>query len=156
MLLTPDEKGELEIVRAIRKVMDEAVPVPGTKIKFGLDAVLGLIPGIGDLGSAAVGAYILRAGARLGVPTIVLVQMLLNLLIDAAIGVIPIVGDYLDVLYKANAKNARLVEEAVANRETAARASWFKLIAVMAAFAVIVAGGIVGTVFLAKWAWNQV
>ena len=150
------QQQELAVVRAIRKVMDEAVPIPGTKIKFGLDAVLGLIPGVGDVGSAAVGAYILRAGARLGVPTVVLVRMLFNLFIDAAIGVIPIVGDCLDVLYKANAKNARLVEQAVANRETTARASWLKLTGVFVVFAVIVVGGLVGTVLLTKWAWNQI
>ena len=154
-LLTPDEQGELQIVRAIRKVMDEAVSVPGTRVKFGLDALLGLIPGVGDVGSAAIGAYILRAGARLGVPTIVLVRMLVNLLIDAAIGIIPIVGDYLDVLYKANSKNAALVEAAVENRDTTARASWLKLAVVFTAFAAIVVGGLVGTVLLTKWAWNQ-
>lgn len=154
-LLSPDEKGEVEIVRAIRKVMDEAVSVPGTKVKLGLDAVLGLIPGVGDVSSAAIGAYMLHAAARLGVPTIVMVRMLVNLFIDAVIGIIPIVGDYLDVLYRANSKNAALVLQAVENRETTARASWFKLIGVFAAFAVITVGGFVCTVLLAKWAWNQ-
>ncbi len=149
------QRADLEIVRAIRKVMDEAVPVPGTKVKFGLDALLGLIPGVGDVSSAAIGAYILRAGARLGVPTIVLVQMLFNLLIDAVLGLIPVVGDFLDVLYRANSKNAALVEAAVANRQTTARSSWLKLIGVFAAFAVIVVGGIIGTVLLTKWAWNS-
>ncbi len=153
-LLTRDEKGELAIVRALRKWMDEAVTVPGTKIKFGLDSVIGLIPGVGDASSAAIGAYMLQAAHKLGVPTVVLVRMLFNLFIDALIGLIPIVGDYLDVLYKANAKNARLIEEAVVNRETTARASWFRLVGVFAVFLLIVFGGLVGTVFVVKWLWT--
>lgn len=155
-LLTRDEKGELEIVRAIRKVMDEAVPIPGTKVRFGLDAVLGLIPGVGDAGSAAVGAYLLRAAHNLGVPTVVMVRMLGHILIDAVLGLVPIIGDYLDVLYKANAKNARLIEEAVVTRETTVKASWWRLFGVFAAFLTIVIGGFVGTVFLAKWLWTSV
>lgn len=155
-LLTRDERGELEIVRAIRKVMDEAVPVPGTRIRFGLDALLGLIPGVGDAGSAAVSAYLLRAAHNLGVPTVVMVRMLGNIFVDALIGFVPVIGDYLDVLYKANAKNARLIEEAVVNRETTAKASWWRLVAVFAAFLVIVLGGFVGTVLLTKWLWTSV
>lgn len=155
-LLTRDEKGELDIVRNIRKVMDEAVGVPGTRIKFGLDAILGLIPGVGDVSSAAVGAYLLKAAHNLGVPTVVMVRMLANLGIDALIGLVPLIGDYLDVLYKANAKNARLIEEAVVNRETTARASWWRLAGVFAAFIAIVLGGFVGTVLLAKWLWTSV
>ena len=153
-LLSRDEKGELAIVRLIRKWMDEAVTVPGTKLKVGLDAVIGLIPGVGDAGSAAIGAYMLNAAHKLGVPTIVMVRMLFNLFIDALIGLIPIVGDYLDVLYKANSKNAKLIEEAVLNRETTARASWWRLVGVFAVFVLIVLGGLVGAVFLAKWLWN--
>lgn len=153
-LLSRDEKGELAIVRQLRKWLDEAVTIPGIKKKFGLDAIIGLIPGVGDASSAAIGAYMLSAAHRLGVPTIVMVRMLFNLFIDALIGLIPVVGDYLDVLYKANAKNARLIEEAVVNRETTVRASWWRLVGVLAVFAAIVAGGIVGTVFLVKWLWS--
>ena len=153
-LLTRDQQGELEIVRKIAKAMDELITIPGTKIKVGLDPIIGLIPGVGDAGSAAIGAYLIRAANRLGVPAIVQMRMLLNLLIDTLIGLVPIIGDYLDVLYKANAKNAALVEKAVVNRETTARSSWLTFIGVFAAFFLIVIGGIVGTVFLVKWAWN--
>ncbi len=154
-LLTRDEKGELAIIRKLRTVMDEAVAVPGTRIKFGLDSVIGLIPGVGDLSGAAIGGYVLHAANKLGVPTVVMARMLLNLGIDALIGIIPIVGDYLDVLYKANSKNVALVEQAVLNRETTARSSWWRLAGVFAAFGAIVLGGFVGAVFLAKWIWTM-
>jgi hypothetical protein len=153
-LLTRDEQGELEIVKKIAKVMDELVTLPGSKVKIGLDPIIGLIPGVGDAASAAIGAYIIRAANRLGVPAIVQMRMLLNLLIDTLIGLVPVIGDYLDVLYKANAKNARLLERAVVNRETTGRSSWFVFIGVFAAFFAIIIGGIVGTVFLVKWAWT--
>jgi hypothetical protein len=133
--------------------MDEAVTIPGTRLKVGLDALLGLLPGIGDIGSAAISAYLLRVAARLGVPTVVQVRMLLNILIDTVLGMVPIVGDYLDMLFKANAKNAALIVNAVENRATAGRSSWFALVGVFLAFALIVGGGFVGAVFLAKWVW---
>lgn len=154
VLPSREQEAELVVIRGIAKVMDEAVTIPNTRVKVGLDALLGLIPGIGDVGSAAVGAYILRAAVRLGVPTVVIMRMLLNLAIDAALGFVPFVGDFLDVLYKANAKNARLVLEAVENRGAAARGSWLKLIGTFAVFALIVGGGLVATVFAVKALWN--
>jgi hypothetical protein len=66
-----EERAELENVRRVAEVMDDAVALPGTRLKVGLDAVLGLIPGLGDLGSAAIGAYLLRSASRLGVPAVV-------------------------------------------------------------------------------------
>ncbi len=154
ILPTQAEQAELAIIRALAKVMDEAVTLPNTNLKVGLDALLGLLPVVGDLSSAAIGAYILRAATRLGVPSVVIAQMLLNLLIDAVLGMVPIFGDYLDVLYKANVKNVALIERAIENRRTAAASSWFKLIGTFGAFALIVGGGIVGTVFAVKWLWN--
>ena len=154
ILPSREVEAELAILRGIAKVMDEAVTVPNTRVKVGLDALLGLIPGVGDIGSAAVGAYILRAAARLNVPTVVIARMLMNLLIDAALGIVPFIGDFLDVLYKANAKNARLVVEAVEHRGAATRGGWLKLAGSFAAFVLIVGGGIVGAVFALKTLWN--
>lgn len=154
-LLTRDEKGELALIRQIRKWMDEAVTIPGSKLKVGLDPIIGLIPVIGDLSSAAIGGYILHAANKLGVPTNVMVRMLFNLVIDALIGFIPVVGDYLDVLYKANSKNVALIEQSILNRETTARSSWWRLIAVLGVFGLVVLGSFVGAVFLAKWIWTM-
>lgn len=154
ILPNPDEQAELEIIRMFATVMDEAVTVPGTKLKFGLDAILGLLPGIGDLGSAAISAYLLRAASRLGVPMVVQLRMLLNIFIDTMLGLVPIVGDYLDILFKSNVRNANLILHAVENRKTAARSSWFTLIGVFTLFILITVGGFVGTIFVVKWIWN--
>lgn len=148
------EQAELNIVRAIANVMDEAVPIPGTKLTFGLDALLGLIPGIGDLGSAAVSAYLIRAAQRLNVPSVVQFRMLLNILADTLIGLVPVVGDYLDILFKANVKNARLILDSVENRGSGGRSSWLVVIGMFLALVAIVVGGFVGTIMLARWAWN--
>lgn len=154
ILLSREEQAELAIIWGLAKVMDEALTVPGTKIKVGLDPIIGLIPVIGDLGSAAISAYILRAAARLRVPTIVQMHILLHILVDTMLGMMPIVGDYLDVLYKANMKSAALVQKAVENRQTGGRSSWLLFIGTFLLFVAIVTGGLVGTVLLVKWAWN--
>jgi hypothetical protein len=135
--------------------MDEAVTIPGTRLKIGLDSILGLLPGIGDVGSSLISAILFRSAHRLGVPTVVQVRMLLNLLIDTLLGLVPFVGDFLDIVHKANAKNAALIVESVENRRTARRSSWFAVVGISLAFVAIVAGGFVGTVFLAKWVWNH-
>jgi hypothetical protein len=145
----------LEFVRAFATVMDEAFTIPGTRLKVGLDSILGLLPGIGDLGSAAISAFLFRSAHRLRVPTIVQMRMLLNILIDTLLGLVPFVGDFLDVVHKANAKNAALIVNAVENRRTAARSSWFAVFGISLAFILIVASGFVGTIFLAKWVWNR-
>jgi hypothetical protein len=77
------------------------------------------------------------------------------LAIDTFIGFVPFVGDYLDVLYKANAKNVALVERVIVNRKNTVRASWWRLAAVLVTFLLIVASGFVGTVLLAKWVWTH-
>ena len=149
-------EADLVIVRGIAKVMDEAVTVPGTKFKFGLDSIIGLIPFVGDAGSAAISAYLLRAASRLGVPLVVQLRMLLNIVIDGVIGVIPFVGDVLDVLYKANARNARLILESVEHRGAGTRSSWLIFIGMLLALVTVVGGTLIGAIFLAKWAWNAV
>ena len=154
-LLSRDEQGQLAIIRTIRKVMDEAVAIPGTPFKFGADSIIGLLPVVGDLSSAAIGTYILHAANKLGVPTIVMVRMVFNLAFDAALGIVPIIGDYLDMLFKANSRNVALVEQAVLNRDTTARSSWFRLGFVLLVFFLIVIAGMVGAVFVAKWAVTQ-
>lgn len=100
--------------------------------------------------------YLIRAANRLGVPVIVQLRMLLNLLIDALLGLVPVVGDYLDVLYKANVKNAKLIEQAVENKETSGRSSWFLFIGMILGLILIVAGSFVGLIWLTKTVWNAV
>jgi hypothetical protein len=146
---------DLSAVRGLAKILDEAVTIPGTKTKIGLDAVLGLIPGIGDLGSAAIGGYILLAASKLGVPAVVLWRMLLNLAIDTVLGAIPFVGDLFDVAFRANAKNANLLVRSLAEPAETRRSSRWVVAAVGIAFLAITAVGLFVTYLLVRTLWHS-
>ncbi len=92
-------------------MLDDRFRVPGTNIRFGLDGVVGLVPGIGDIATAAISGYIVLEARRLGIPKRLLMKMVSNIAIDAAVGIIPIVGDFADIHWKANRKNVRLLLE---------------------------------------------
>jgi hypothetical protein len=100
----------LNLLRRWARLFDSAFRIPGTRIEFGLDPIVGLVPGIGDLASPILTLLILWQGAKMRVPKVVLVRMVLNALIDAAIGFIPIAGDAFDVFWKANDWNLALLE----------------------------------------------
>ena len=109
-------------VRQLARLLDSAVRIPGTNIRVGLDALLGLIPGIGDAVGAALSGYIVLAAAKLGLPKSVLARMVLNLGIDTAVGAVPILGDLFDVAFRANTRNIALIDAAMqAPRETRKR-----------------------------------
>lgn len=93
---------------AVSRVLDELVPIPGTNQRVGLDPVIGLIPGIGDAVSAAVGFWLIAEATRFRIPTVVLVRMVLNTVVDLAVGAIPFLGDIFDVVSKSNRRNLDL------------------------------------------------
>lgn len=104
----------------LAKILDTTVKIPGTPFYLGLDPLLGLIPGIGDMLANLIGTVILILAARLQVPQIVIVRMSLNLLINGTIGAIPILGDLFSVWFRSHARNAELLRQAAAQpyRET--------------------------------------
>ena len=101
---------KLRLARALTQTMDTAVNVPGTRFRFGLDAILGLIPGVGDFAGAGVSGYLVLLAARHRAPASVFARMLGNIGIDALIGSIPLLGDLFDVGWKANSRNLALLE----------------------------------------------
>ncbi|QRM47781.1 DUF4112 domain-containing protein [Rhizobium sp. BG4] len=107
----PTPAEEVRIRRAMRlaNLMDTAVGIPGLGIRFGADAILGLIPGIGDIAGSLVGLVIINEARQLGLPREKLVKMLVNLGLDAASGTIPIAGDFFDVYFKSHRRNARII-----------------------------------------------
>lgn len=102
-------------LRNLALVYDAGIRIPGTRFEFGLDPLVGLVPGLGDAVGAGLATYIVFEAARSGVPWSVLVQMLLNIGIDALIGAFPVVGDLFDAAWKANLKNVDLLEEHLAD-----------------------------------------
>jgi len=93
--------------------MDDLVTVPGTRIGVGLDAAIGLVPGVGDLVGSALSGVIVFDAIRHRVPVPVLARIGLNLLLDAVLGLVPTIGDLLDVAHRANRKNLRLLERSL-------------------------------------------
>lgn len=102
------------------RILDTTVKIPGTPFYLGLDPLLGLIPGIGDMLANLMGTVILGLAARLQVPKIVIARMSLNLLINGAVGAIPLVGDLFSVWFRSHARNAELLRQAAIqpHRET--------------------------------------
>ena len=90
-------------------LLDNAVGIPGTRLRFGLDALIGLLPGIGDTVGALISSYILGEAAALGVPKATLVRMTFNIAIESIFGIIPFAGDLFDVAWKANLRNVKLL-----------------------------------------------
>jgi hypothetical protein len=97
-------------LRQVTRLLDSAFTIPGTKIKFGLDPLLGLIPGGGDTVSLLLSGYIVIEAALMGLPRNLLMQMALNLVLDTVLGAVPVLGDLFDVTYKANTLNLELLE----------------------------------------------
>jgi hypothetical protein len=101
------EAAERRIGR-VTKVLDELIVVPGTPIKVGLDPIIGLIPVAGDAVAALVGGWVILEASRFGIPRVVLARMVLNLTVDLAVGLIPLIGDITDFVFTSNSRNLAL------------------------------------------------
>jgi hypothetical protein len=112
-VVEPDEKlpQDLVALRRFAFLMDQAFPIPGTNVRVGFDAVLGLIPGIGDVMGAVLSTWIIAGALRHRVPARVILRMIGNVAIDLIFGAIPVAGDVFDFLYEENMKNMRLLEK---------------------------------------------
>lgn len=96
-------------VRQLADWLDTRFVIPGTKLRFGFDSIIGLIPGIGDLITTVLGAYIVVRAQELGAPKVLLARMILNLGIDSLVGAVPIFGDIFDFAFKSHVRNVRLL-----------------------------------------------
>lgn len=108
---THTQNATMKQVARLTKLMDKQFVIPGTNFRFGLDGILGLIPGVGDVSTFAVSCYLITLMAKNGASGYVMARMVLNVLIDAIIGSIPFIGDLFDFAFKANSKNLRLMQE---------------------------------------------
>lgn len=108
-LLSPASRTQLIDLIHLARLLDNRFVIPGTNLRFGLDSILGLVPGIGDGISAALSLYILSRAKALGAPDALLAKMGWNVALDMALGSFPIVGDIFDLAFKANLKNVRML-----------------------------------------------
>jgi hypothetical protein len=103
------DPADISDLRQLADWLDTKFVIPGTSIRFGLDAIIGLVPGIGDLITTALGAFILIRAHELGAPKLLLARMGANLAIDSIIGAVPLFGDLFDIAFRSHQRNVRLL-----------------------------------------------
>jgi hypothetical protein len=148
---TARERERLELLRRWSALLDNAFSIPGTRIRFGLDPLLGLFPGLGDFITPAFSALLLIHASRVGVPRVVQFRMLVNALLDTVIGIVPVVGDLFDVAWKSNVRNVALIERHARGDVRPTTADWVFLWLVLAAVAVVALIPIVTLVLLFEY-----
>lgn len=107
----PSREDALARITLVAKLMDSAFLIPGLNRRIGLDAVLGLVPGVGDALSAVLASYIIWEARQLGLPRWKIARMVTNVAVDTAIGAIPLAGDVFDVFFKSNERNLRIIND---------------------------------------------
>ena len=137
---TNAKASALQRVRTLTHLLDNAITIPGTSYRIGLDPLLGLLPGAGDIAGSVLSAYIILEAARFGLPRETLVRMLINLASDAALGSLPIVGDVFDATWKANSRNLALLEAHVNAPEPRKSANRGFLVLIVIGLVLIVVG----------------
>jgi hypothetical protein len=119
---------QIERLRVLTRLLDNAIQIPGTRYRVGLDALIGIVPGIGDAIGAIFSAFIVFQAARMGVSTATLVRMFGNVALDTIVGEVPLLGDVFDAGWKANTRNLALLEghleQPAATRRSSRRAVW--------------------------------
>ena len=121
-------------------LLDNSIPIPGTGARFGVDALIGVIPGIGDAAGALLSCYIVFEAARLGAGFPVIMRMLLNVAIETVVGAVPLLGDLFDAGWKANDRNMRLLHQAADAPGAARRSSLVFVLFVFLLLGVLVGG----------------
>lgn len=150
---------DLATLQLLVRLMDNAFAIPGTKLRFGLDSIIGLFPGIGDVTTSAISLYILKQAHRRGVSRSTMVRMGFNIFVDLLIGSIPIVGDAFDVYWKSNHRNVQLLLQhtSPATKPRRTVGDWAFLLAIIGALMALLVGSLTISYFvlssLSHWMW---
>ena len=154
-LLDTAERDRLERLRRLGYLLDNSIPIPGTRFRIGLETIIGLVPGVGDLVGGGFSAYIILQAARIGVPASLLARMGWNLLVDVVVGAVPLLGDLFDAGFKANLRNLALLERHAQAPSQSRRASR-RFVAVLAVLlGLVLVGGFALAVFLVQLAFSR-
>lgn len=142
----PQPHSDLKWLDTVTRLMDNQFRIPGTSIRFGFDVLIGLIPGIGDMITLGIGGLLVVTMVRKGASGMVVVKMIGNIILDALVGVVPVIGDIFDVTYKSNRRNMKLLREHYVEGAHQGSA-WPVVIAIL----LLVAVATVGTIYLIAW-----
>jgi hypothetical protein len=140
-----------ETLRKLEILLDEAFPIPGTHIRFGMDAIIGLVPGIGDVLAGLASLVIPLAGWVRGVPYVTMARMAANLAIGVTVGSIPILGDAFDIAWKANRRNYRLLTRHLGEPRQHTWRDWAFLLVLAAILGLVFAIPVLLIVWLIMW-----
>jgi hypothetical protein len=155
VLVTDEELQARARLEQLAWLMDESFYIPGLNMRIGVDGLLGLIPGIGDLISAAISSYVIAEASRLGAPRTVLLRMSGNVLIDTVVGAIPFLGDLFDFGFKANRRNVQLLTRFLDEPRKTQRSSWLLLAGIFAVLAAAVVGAVYMLGSLLSWMFSS-
>lgn len=151
------EGVDLNHLRFLAQLMDSVFEIPGLRLRFGFDALLGLLPGFGDFATSLVTLFILQEAHRRGVSRLTLARMGFNILVDWMVGTIPLAGDAFDVYWKSNQRNvALLLEHAEQPAQARQRTfgDWLFLAALIAVLVTVLVGSLTISWFLISTAWR--
>jgi len=142
------DDARLARLRRLAWWLDEGIRIPGTRIRFGLDPILGLVPGLGDVAGALLGGAILMEGYRRQLSRTTLMRMATNIIVDTATGAVPLLGDVVDFVWKSNRRNLDLLERHSSRPSRAAHTDRLWMVTVVGVLAVTCAGILAGFGFL--------
>ncbi len=134
-------------------VLDDAIPLPGG-YRVGVDGFIGLIPGVGDAAGLAASTYVLWQAVRLGIPGVVIARMVANIALEMLVGVVPLLGDLFDFVFKANRRNVALMERSISTacgRVATRRGSWGVLLAMLLVLGLVFAASVWAAFALLRW-----
>ena len=143
-----------EALDQLATLLDDAFAIPGTRIRFGIDSLIGLVPGLGDIITGVMSLFIVYAGWQRGIPKVTQARMMMNIVIDTALGAVPLVGDVFDVAWKANRKNMRLLKRASeepSRRNTAT--DWLFFLLLLAVAFLVIAVPVVLLITVVRKLW---
>ena len=146
--------ADLAQLQFLARLMDSAFEIPGLKIRFGLDSLIGLIPGFGDFATSFVTLYILQEAHRRGVSRVTLGRMGFNILVDWLVGSVPFAGDAFDIFWKSNQKNVALLMEHEANPPSSRKKNlldWLFLMGMIGGLITVLVGSLTMSYLVVSW-----
>jgi hypothetical protein len=135
-------EGDLAEMEVLAWLLDNSIPIPIIGRRIGLDAIVGFVPGLGDVLSGGLGVFVVIRGAMLGLPNIVLARMMANVAIDFVVGVVPVLGDAFDLWFKSNQRNVNLARRYLAEPDASTRGQWLFLLVIVGVLLLVMLGAL--------------
>ena len=144
-------QATLQRLQNLSHILDNAIAIPGLGYRIGIDPLIGLLPGGGDLMAGLISIYVVAEAARMGVPAATLGRMGLNILVEVLMGTVPMIGDFFDVVWKANVRNVDLLERHIRNPRPSRRADQLFAIILITGLVVLVVGAATLSLLFVHW-----